>query len=385
MKKGLGARLHSKRTISIFEIVAGYFVDVFYNTLYIGAKRESERSNNSKKSITDIYRGFSTLYLYGTFKEHDKYLYVVKGLHEYYMEVINNSIMTFSEFVNIIVGEFVPEEYYGDISGREKDKILGDVIKRLITRLSSKCNNEFIGLIIDERPNVRPIQDDARECLFVIRDEYYLKFVNQINGGNSGGGGGNVSIDVVNKVKAALVEQVKLRCSVEKERDKLNNIAVELRDKLKQINREFNATKKELVAVKSERDELNSKQMMGGNDERRMKQNFSSFSSSAASSSHHHSSPLSVSNATSITNNDIYSLWGNENENENEEEEEMIIPTIKSLPSTPIPPQHPTHDDNKMKGGEEGEEREEGEEDEEDELAEQRRMIEERRKRQQQQ
>lgn len=232
----------SKRTESIFEIIAGYFVDVHFNTLFVYAK------NNHGGSITDSYRKVLNYYLLGTFKDRDKYIHTIKELHKYYVDITHNTMITFADLVNVVVGEFVPEEYFEDLNSRQRDMVLNDVVKRLVTWLNEKCAKDYIKYVIDERAHVRVIQDAARDCLATIRDDYYIKFAAQIKGAaiNSKN---TVSMEMVEKMKTALVEQVRLKCAAEKERDKLNNLAVDLRERLRKAKKEIKDLEAELAAM----------------------------------------------------------------------------------------------------------------------------------------
>src|SRR5208282_1654112 len=86
--------------------------------------------------------------------------------------------------------------------------------------------------VIDERSTntgyILMIQDHIGESMIMQREEFYLDFAKKINDRSQ-----RVSVDVVEKLKQALVAETRRRCDAERERERAVNIIYQLLEKIK--------------------------------------------------------------------------------------------------------------------------------------------------------
>lgn len=176
MKSILDRSRYSKKTIDTFEIIAAYFIDVYYNHFYIEAKHL--RNNGQVSSITEGYK--RGLLAYGrAIDDHNMYKRILKNLHEFFQECGFSSI-TFSECIDHITKEFIPEDYYHLVSRNQKASILKMIICNSNSTFIEKIAQEYIKMIIDnhkEADNVRVMQDDFIELLIYEREKMYTLFI----------------------------------------------------------------------------------------------------------------------------------------------------------------------------------------------------------------
>lgn len=169
---------YSKRTNDIFELLAAYFIDIYYNHLYIEAKKLFSDNKNKVSSITAGYEKSLSNFLKGMDnpKLYKKYL---SNINTYFMNVGFGSI-TFIQTMDKITREFVPEDYFGSLSNTQKISILRTMLKEANKKLIMKIVNIHLHNIIDnhdDADNVRVMQDDFIDILIVERDVIYKKFL----------------------------------------------------------------------------------------------------------------------------------------------------------------------------------------------------------------
>lgn len=167
---------YKKRTLDTFEILGAYFIDIYYNHLYIEAKRF--RASGSVNSITEGYKVALTAFLNGV--ENPKhYKKTLVGIHSYFIASGMTSI-TFSECIERITEEFIPADYYSSVSKTQKTSILKLVITQSNRVLIEKIVRRFLDLIIDnhdEPANIRILQDEYIDILILEREGVYHRFI----------------------------------------------------------------------------------------------------------------------------------------------------------------------------------------------------------------
>lgn len=167
---------YQKKTLDTFEILAAYFVDIYYNHLYIEAKKL--RTNNSVKSITEGYKHTLNAFLLGV--ENPKlYKKTLVGIHSFFISSGFTS-MSFTECIERITGEFIPSDYYASVSKQQKVSILKLVICQSNKSVVEKIVRKFLSLIIDnhdDADNIRILQDEYIDLLMVEREGIYHKFI----------------------------------------------------------------------------------------------------------------------------------------------------------------------------------------------------------------
>jgi hypothetical protein len=229
----------------VFEIFSGYFVNILYNNLYVRAKDDAARHD---KSITDAYRRIVCHYAQGIKSDSSNYSYVVKQLHEYYRDATQNHLLMFQEFENNILSQFIPEEYFDDLNNKEKDKLLSNIINEIVRRVCNMVIAKHVRYVIDERGNdhVRIMQDELIDNLLFLRDEYFTKFANKVNGEDEAKKDtGSVPFDVAMKIKQSLSEQLRRRCEAERDRDRAIAILKQAEGKLRSLTDELEAARNE--------------------------------------------------------------------------------------------------------------------------------------------
>ena len=218
---------------STMEIVGAYFINVYYNDLYLKAK-SAVQIGRAASSITDVYRENVSNYMKGV-KSRQPYGTVASGLHSYYQRVTVFATITFSEFENKILSHFIPAEYFRDFTEADKDAYMFALISRIAVELGGVViSQEYVRRIIDDRQNrtnISMLQDSGLAIMQQIRDEYYVEFARQINEKRD-----TVPAEIARKLKAAVVEETKKRCAVEKELESALNVIRGLSARLKEFD-----------------------------------------------------------------------------------------------------------------------------------------------------
>lgn len=228
---------YDDKVIAIFDNIGSFFVDTFYNGLYLKA-RDLVKTGRAG-SITDAYRANVINYMKGIEQRPDLYISVVKKLHEYYQKSSGFGAVVFSEFEDKVLSQFIPREYYRDFTEKHKDSTLHEIIVRTVSDLGEIIlQKDLLKRVIDDHmnsANVQILQDKMMDVLITQREDYYGRFVQEINKTN---GNDKVSKKVLDKLKAAFVEETKTRVDVETERDRAVSIISQLMKKIAQLESE---------------------------------------------------------------------------------------------------------------------------------------------------
>lgn len=173
-----------KTALATYDTLGCYFVDCVYNNHYQLARERVVRGGAPHdvpapaRTLTDAYRGVLISYARGV-REHEYYMTTIRLLHEYFQK--HAGVMTFMEFEDKILREFIPPEYYRDFTNGDKETALralvqtsvGELIKYVLTP-------HTLRRIIDahkDKANVRDLQDQMIEIFTTQRENYYAKFV----------------------------------------------------------------------------------------------------------------------------------------------------------------------------------------------------------------
>lgn len=236
--KYMDKRNLDQRVLAVFDHVGTFFVDIFYNSLYRQA--EGVVLAGRAASITDAYRSMVINYMNGITQREDLYMKVVRQLHECYQKSSGFSAMVFSEFEDKVISCFIPPEYYRDFTGRHKDKTLHEVVVKSANDMGEFIlRKDILRRVIDDRRNEANIplfQDKMLDIFVTQREDYYARFVEQINKNN---GNDKVSKKVLDKLKEAFVEEKKKCCELESERDRAVSMISQLVAKISQLENEI--------------------------------------------------------------------------------------------------------------------------------------------------
>jgi len=224
---------YDRKTIVMFEIVGTYFVDVFYNELFVNSGR---RATATSRGLTDVYRDTISLYMDGA-KMSANYIKIIRNLHAYYENFSSMTALPFNAFRDLLLAQIIPGEYYGDFSNPNKEKTLRDVILLFINRFGAIIMTPacFRKIIDDHtnKENVIDLQERAIDTLIVVREEYYAKFASALADSSAG-----ISTVVFNRMKDALEAEVQKRMACETERDRLLGMMRQLVEKATLLNNE---------------------------------------------------------------------------------------------------------------------------------------------------
>ncbi len=169
---------YSHSTLSKFDIIGSYFVNLYYNEFYIKAKNLKQQSvyNN----ITDAYKNLLSSYV--DFSKHqDFFKQIVKGIHTYCISTTRYTTMSHKECVDFMVSEFVPENLWNSIREQQKNKLFHDSLISCIKEFTEKIILNYLHIIIDNHgndENIIILQDLFLNIILLEKDKIFSKFIN---------------------------------------------------------------------------------------------------------------------------------------------------------------------------------------------------------------
>jgi hypothetical protein len=233
---------YDPKILSVFEIIGCYFVDTFYNSLFLKAREKTQLEG--ARSITDAYKSNIINYLRGVKGDAELYRHVVKQLCDYFRSATRYSTITFGEFEDKTVRCFIPAEYFNDLTERDKDSLLNVIILRIVEDFSIKViKQEFLKMVIDDhsnRGNIDVLKNIITDIMILIRESYFEMFMKKIvdNGRKDRD---KVDVELVHKANKALAEEIKTRVKLENEITSAKNVISGLLLKLKTMESERDA------------------------------------------------------------------------------------------------------------------------------------------------
>lgn len=171
---------YDKSTITMASIMSSYFVNIYYNNLFVEAEKNKRLGNITsvtegyKNALQNMIDGFNS-------NEHCKTL--IRGIHHIYNTYNGTSIM-YSDFFNRLVKEFVPAPYFPSLTDTQKFMIIKKIIRDANYTIINKIISNFLSYIIDDRTkeNADVLQDEMLNSLLIERELCYEKFVNEKTG-----------------------------------------------------------------------------------------------------------------------------------------------------------------------------------------------------------
>lgn len=115
---------------STFDIVGCYFVDIFYNHLYLSAddiRKQASFANAAggatkrPRSLTDEYKSAVHAYMIGVTKDERYYKKTITGLQKFYQTYTKYNTIGLNAFIDRIISVFLPEEYAESLNNEEKE------------------------------------------------------------------------------------------------------------------------------------------------------------------------------------------------------------------------------------------------------------------------
>lgn len=236
---------YPRKVIWIFDVIGSYFVDQFYNHLYMMAKKSAEIGQ--APNITDGYRSNVLRYHHGITTNAGHYKYAVSCLHEYYQRHSGQGTTTMADFEDQLLTQFIPDEFYDSFTDGDRNTALREVVVCIVSTLcQSVISRDILPRIIDDHANaanVTRLQQIVVDALCTRRDDYFVKFAKQVTRGSSGS---NVDIDTFNALKAEFIKEKRARCDAEasagKLREMLTAALVRIKDQATKITTLSNET-----------------------------------------------------------------------------------------------------------------------------------------------
>lgn len=242
---------HDPRLISILEVLGSYFVDVYYNHVYNSAQTRLKAG----ASLTDEYVRHVQSYIIGVKNDESCYREVVQNLHKYFRQTTRYTTLSFADFVERIVRQFIPAEYYDLLKAPEKDESLGSILADLASALGAHVTSpDMLRRIIDghddqPRVTIRMVQDQAVIILLAKRGEIHNSFLRRIGQAKE-----TVSMDVVDDMKRAIRKLVKEKAELQARLSEAEDQAMGLEDTVGALQKKERKYKKLVQMLKNERE-----------------------------------------------------------------------------------------------------------------------------------
>lgn len=176
---------YSARTLSVFQVVAAYFTNIYYDYLYIEAQKA--KANGQWPTVTLSYRHACNAFLTAidyTSKKHYKvenYTQLLMGITEHFKEFTTFSTMSINECIDKMVREFVPEDFFATTDRDTRRNIIRNVLTSLIRAITASVATEFLVPIIDahdDEENAPALLERIVDLLLYEREMMYQKFMN---------------------------------------------------------------------------------------------------------------------------------------------------------------------------------------------------------------
>lgn len=176
----------SNTTWNTFEILGAYILNVFYNGIYKNA--QMVHMEGKAEGLTTAYKLVAHRYIQ-QFQNPKAYKNTIKDLHVYFSKCHDMPSMTYVNFVDSIVKEFVPSDFYPSLNDKEKvrvlDIVLSDIIKKFATIMLDVKHG--LKMVIDDHNNKNNLDELRTKMETIIVDEHHLmyeKFVKKTLGEN---------------------------------------------------------------------------------------------------------------------------------------------------------------------------------------------------------
>lgn len=243
---------YDPRLISILEILGSHFVDVYFNHVYNSAQTHLEAG----ASLADEYVRRVQAYIIGVKSDKQCYHVVVQNLHGYFQATTRYTTLSFVDFVELIVQQFIPKEYYDLLKAPEKDESLGSIVADLVSALGAYvATPDMLRRIIDGHDHqplvtIRMIQNRAVTILLAKRGEIQNSFLRRIGQAKD-----TVSMDVVDDLKQAIRKLAKQKASLKAQLGAAEERVMELEDEVAALKKKDGKCRKLIGLMKAEREQ----------------------------------------------------------------------------------------------------------------------------------
>jgi hypothetical protein len=247
---------YSKKTLDTFEIVAAYFIDVYYNHLFIEAKHLYTKG--SVESLTEGYKHSLNAFLQGI-DNPKAYTKTLSSIHSFFTASQNTNI-SFSECIERITSEFIPKDFYKSVNKQQKTSILKMVIGQSNRVFVEKMVRDGgLNMVIDAHndvDNIRIFQDEFIDMLIFERESVYHRFISTQVKTKSGGAHTSSAMveSMQNEIKILCNEKFTLKKLI----TSLKKIIVKSNADITEANTEITILKNGIMELKNE---LNTSQL----------------------------------------------------------------------------------------------------------------------------
>jgi hypothetical protein len=169
---------YSQLTLSKFDIIGSYFVNLYYNEFYIKAK--NLKNQGTYGNITEAYKNLLSSYVEFS-KQPDFFKQIVKGIHTYCISTTRYTTMSHKECIDFMVSEFVPTNLWNSLRENQKNKLFHESLINCIKEFTENIILNHLYIIIDNHDkdeNIIILQDLFLTIILVEKDKIFSKFIN---------------------------------------------------------------------------------------------------------------------------------------------------------------------------------------------------------------
>jgi hypothetical protein len=169
---------YSQSTLSKFDIIGSYFVNLYYNEFYLKAK--NLKNQGTYNNITEAYNNLLSSYVEFS-KQQDFFKQIVKGIHTYCISTTRYTTMSHKECIDFMVSEFVPINLWSSLRENQKNKLFHDSLIHCIEEFTEKIIMNHLYIIIDNHDkdeNIIILQDLFLTIILLEKDKIFSKFIN---------------------------------------------------------------------------------------------------------------------------------------------------------------------------------------------------------------
>ena len=244
---------YGNNTITRFDIVGSFFVNLFYNEFY--KKSNSLKQQTLDKSTTDIYK--ELLVAYSDFTSREEFFkQAIKGIHAYVISNTNQIDMTHKECIDFIVKEFVPEKIFISLRDIQKSKLFHDTISNVVKQFISKILSKYIKAVVDYRSSQETsiiLQNEFLDIICIEKDKVYGKFLAPKCNNNIPVEAYKEKlknfIEIISKKDVEIERQNKIIVSMKTVHEKSSEIIRKLQSKIHSLERHIKENEKKNINV----------------------------------------------------------------------------------------------------------------------------------------
>ena len=253
---------YTQSTLSKFDIIGSYFVNLYYNEFY--TKANTLRINGTYENVTDAYKNILSSYL-DYIKKPEFFKQIVKGIHAYCISTTKYTTMTHKECIDFMISEFIPQKLWNSIRENQKNKLFHESLNNSITIFTAYIISNHLVMIIDNHShseNITILQDLFLKIILLEKDKVYSKFLNPDSNNT-------ISVELfktklmelVNEKKEINAENIQLKKTVDILKqllEKNSNIIIELQKKNKELILNNENIKNQYIIINKKNVELQS-------------------------------------------------------------------------------------------------------------------------------